>query len=185
MNFGNCLNNLFSLSCQQTYNSLYLLYSFSLPLNVYICDCNASLTKFNLHGHVTQTMRLSTSNFAHVLKTKIKQNIVSKVLHFLDLSQLPLRALTAASKTLIKCILVVQVGQSQTEDYHRQKSGATLLNLGRHREKMKALRSNFRYITTKQTGPAWQEIREDYGRKRNEEKAFAFYSVLPPILFQS
>jgi len=52
-------------------------------------------------------------------------------------------------------------------------------------EKMKALRSNFRYITAKQTGPAWQEIREDYGRKRNEEKAFAFYSVLPPILFQS
>lgn len=130
-------------------------------------------------------MRLSTSNFAHILKTKIKQNIVSKVLHFLDLSQLPLRALTAASKTLIKCILVVRVGQSQTEDYHRQKSGATLLNLGRHREKMKALRSNFRYITTKQIGPAWQEIREDYGRKRNEEKAFAFYSVLPPILFQS
>jgi len=79
-------------------------------------------------------MRLSTSNFAHVLKTKIKQNIVSKVLHFLELSQLRLRALTAVSKTLIKCILVVQVGQSQTEDYHRQKSGATFLNLGKQRK---------------------------------------------------
>lgn len=144
------------------------------------------------HGHVTQTMRLSTSNFAHtVLKVtrnvnkKIKQNIASKVLHFLELLQLPLRALMAASKALIKCILVVRVGQSQTGDYHRQKSGATLLNLGKHREKLKALRSNFRYITTKQTGPAWQEIRGDYGRKRNEERAFAFYSVLPPILLQS
>lgn len=91
----------------------------------------------------------------------------------------------AASKALIKCILAVRVGQNQTGDYHRQKSGATLLNLGKHTEKMKALRSNFPYITAKQTRPAWQEIRGDYGRKRNEEKAFAFYSVLSPILLQS
>lgn len=115
----------------------------------------------------------------------LKQNIVSKVLHFLELLQLPLRALMAAAKALIKCILAGRVGQSQTRDYHRQKSGATLLNLGKHTEKMKALRSNFRCITAKQTRPAWQEIRGDYGRKRNEEKAFAFYSVLPPILLQS
>ncbi len=140
---------------------------------------------------MTQTISLSTSNFARIrnvkksLKTKIKQNIVSKVLHFLELLQLPLRALMAASKALIKCILAVRVGQSQTADYHRQKSGATLLNLGKHTENMKALRSNFRYITAKQTRLGWQEIRGDYGRKRDEEKAFAFHSVLPPILLQS
>ncbi len=110
---------------------------------------------------------------------------MSKVLHFLELLQLPLRALMAASKALIKCILAVRVGQSQTADYHRQKSGATLLNLGKHTENMKALRSNFRYITAKQTRLGWQEIRGDYGRKRDEEKAFAFHSVPPPILLQS
>lgn len=111
---------------------------------------------------------------------------MSKVLHFLELFTTSLKgSYMAAFKALIKCILAERVGQSQTRDYHRQKSGATLLNLGKHTEKMKALRSNFRYITTKQTGPAWLEIKGDYGRKRNEEKALALYSALPPIPLQS
>lgn len=69
----------------------------------------------------------------------LKQNIVSKVLHFLELLQLPLRALMAAAKALIKCILAGRVGQSQTGDYNRQKSGATLLKFGETHRKNESL----------------------------------------------